>query len=322
MWSDGSREILTGILRYLQKKKGTEWGWEDVTVLAFSEPIDLHALINRVYPQGANYIEFEGESGVPNKTSYGFLVGLWTALGTTVAPLAKAWGQTPADRRISLTKWLQKPSKGQRVIILQRSSEFPELSEKWIAAALQVMANYAASPSMKDQRSRRVWFFLDEFPQLQKLKGFAQFLELGRSKGMRCVLGAQDLEQISELYGDKVLKSWMNNIGTKVICKMNSGPSANSVSENMIGKREISSVEVTTGTGAPGQSTSAQHKQQEVPVVRPENLERDLGPLTVDGQTVIRALILAHGDAYRLDWPLTIWPQRRAATKPAAWTVD
>jgi len=56
-----------------------------------------------------------------------------------------------------------------------------------------------------------------------------------------------------------------------------------------------------------------------VPILMPSELESELGPQTIEGETRIRALLLGRGDLYQLDWPLTIWPNRRPATEPADW---
>jgi Type IV secretion-system coupling protein DNA-binding domain len=47
-------------------------------------------------------------------------------------------------------------------------------------------------PTLSESRERRVWLFLDEFPQLPPIKQFPTFLELGRSKGIAVVIGAQE----------------------------------------------------------------------------------------------------------------------------------
>src|SRR6202521_5683191 len=46
--------------------------------------------------------------------------------------------------------------------------------------------------TLSESPERRVWLFLDEFPQLPPIKQFPTFLELGRSKGIAVVIGAQE----------------------------------------------------------------------------------------------------------------------------------
>ncbi|WP_316980109.1 type IV secretion system DNA-binding domain-containing protein [Shumkonia mesophila] len=328
MWTNGAREILTGVIRYLQLRHGDQWDWRHLRDTAFSSPLDLQALLMDTHPEGARLVEVD-EKGIPHKTSFSFLVTLWSSIGSIVSPLAAAWSDIPEERRVSLTAWLNDEGAKRRTFVLQRSSEFSDLSEAWIGAAVQLMANYAASAGFGDSPSRRIWLVLDEFAQLGKLKGFQQFLEVGRSRGIRCALGVQDLEQLSELYGPEARKTWLNTIETKIICRMNAGPSAKFIAEELIGQREVSWTEKTV-TWSPGSlrekrgSTRSVNKQVRtavVPVVLPDFLERDLGLVETGGETKIRALLLTGGNLYQADWPITIWPERRPAAKPAAWTV-
>lgn len=195
MWTNGAREILTGVIRSLQLKHASQWDWSHLRDAAFSAPSDLQSLLLNAHPEGARFVEVD-DRGVPNKTSFSFLVTLWSSIGSIVSPLAAAWANVPEERKISLTAWLNDDQAERRSLVLQRSSEFNDLSEAWIGAAIQLMANYAASAGFGDSPSRRIWLVLDEFAQLGKLKGFQQFLEVGRSRGIRCALGVQDLEQL------------------------------------------------------------------------------------------------------------------------------
>ena len=328
MWGNGAREILTGVIRSLQAKHATAWSWKDLRDTAYLGPQELKDLLVQFHPEGAKYIEVDPESGSANKTSFSFLVLLWSSIANLVAPLAMAWGEIPKDRQISLTEWLKNDDVEQRTLILQRSAEFDELSKAWVGAAVQLMANFAASPSLNDSSSRRVWLFLDEFAQMGKVKGFNQFLEVGRSRGIRTVIGLQDLEQLTELYGAEALKTWLNTIETKIVCRMNSGPSASFITKELIGEREVSWVEKTK-THTQGSffddksastNSSKQVKTATVSVILPDFLERYLGPKNIAGETKIRALLLLHGDVFQLDWSLTIWPEQRLGTVPAPWT--
>lgn len=330
MWANGAREILTGLIRFLQVKHGDQWDWKTLRDTAFSSPLDILTLLTEVHSEGAKFVEMDKETGLPHKTSYSFLVTLWSGIGGIVGPLAAAWSDMPSDRKVSLTAWLRDNGTEPRTIILQRSSEFAELSEAWIGAAVQLMANDAASSSFGDFVDRRIWMFLDEFAQLGKLKGFRQFLEVGRSRGIRCALGLQDLEQLADLYGQEALKTWLNTIETKIVCRMNAGPSAKFIADDLIGQREVSWKERTTTktSGNIFENRSSTHSVNDqirietIPVVFPDFLERQLGPVQTGGETKIRALYLAGGDLFQFDWPITPWPNRRAASEPAPWTVD
>jgi type IV secretory pathway TraG/TraD family ATPase VirD4 len=116
-----------------------------------------------------------------------------------VSVLADAWSD-PSARRFSIRTWLHHPAP-YRPLILQHDPGYRELSRIWIASMLGLLASAVGSPSLPESRERRVWLFLDEFPQLPPIKQFPTFLELGRSKGVAVVIGAQDTAQIRAVNG-------------------------------------------------------------------------------------------------------------------------
>lgn len=327
VWSNGSRELLTGILIHLQINNGTKWGWRKITSIAYDSPKYLEDILSESYPQAAQYISLD-DTGMPNRTSFSFLVGLWTAIGQTIAPLAEAWGYLPEKQCISITEWLQK---GTLPIIMQRSAQFPELSAAWMQALIGQISNYACSSALSDSQTRRIWLVLDEFAQLKKVNGFQQILETGRSKGICSIIGVQDLEQIAAIYGEKELKSWLNIIRTKIIGRMNAGPSAQFISNEVIGSRRVgwynesfssanqSALDMTNmNQASPTRSTN--FSTEVVPAVSASDLEKEYGLIEKHGVKHIRSLVLLHGNAYQLDWPITVWENRRAAVVPADWT--
>ncbi|WP_310621280.1 type IV secretion system DNA-binding domain-containing protein [Flexibacterium corallicola] len=330
LWTNGAREILTGLLRWLQTKHETVWSWTELRDIAFNNPPELKTMVLEVYPEGANFIEVDPETGTPNKTSYSFLVTLWSYVGSIISPLALAWEKTPDEKRVSLTQWIATEETERPVIILQKSAEFDVLSKAWIGAAVQLLANFAASPALEDSRERKVWLLLDEFAQMGKLSGFQQFLEVGRSRGIRTVLGLQDLEQLAHLYGREALKTWLNTIETKIVCRMNAGPSSSFISKDLIGQREVAWEEVSTSVThndwfsdqREKKNTSRHIRSATIPVLMPDYFERDLGPMEVQGEPRIRALVLGRGDVYQFDWPLTLWRQQRPGAIPAPWLTE
>lgn len=328
LWPNGARSILTGLIRSLQITKGSTWFWPDLQDAVFADPEAILTRLENAGAEGARYLELD-KDGIPTKTSFSFLVTLWSHAGTVISPLAEAWRDTPNDRRVSLTEWLSGED-APRALIFQRSAQYADLSEAWIGAAVQMMANHVAGAGYGDSADRQIWMFLDEFAQLGELKGFHQFLEVGRSRGIRCVLGLQDLEQLTDIYGAEAQKTWLNTIETKIVCRMNGGPSARFIAEDLIGQRQIFWTEESISQtktrwfedGVDKVSESAQTHVELVPVLMPDDLERRIGAKKVAGVMVIRALLLSEGDVYELDWPIAHWPERRPGSEPADWTKD
>lgn len=318
MWAAAAREVLTGIIVYLQRNSPRFWTWQDLFDAAFLPASQLVSLLESAYPSAARFVELTPE-GHPTRTSFGILVNTWAELASVVRPLADAWGKCPPAKRLSLRRWLMDSSNEYpKVLVLQRSPRYPALSAAWIGAAIDCIASTAASPELPDSQSRRIWLMLDEFPQLGRLRGFRQLLEVGRAKGIACVLAMQDFQQLLALYGDAEAKTILTLLGQKIIGHMPAGPSATMIADELIGKRDVAWDEVSTSYSDGKTTRTWQTHRATVPVVPVEQLERRLG---VDRKGV-RALLLGHGDVYELRWPLLFWPRQRAATQPYGEPAD
>ena len=312
MWASAAREVLTGIIVYLQRNSPRCWTWQDLFDAAFLPAAELASLLEVFYPPAARFVELTPE-GHPTRTSFGILINTWAELASIVRPLADAWGKSPPGQRLSLRRWLVDSSNEySKALVLQRSPRYPALSAAWIGAAIDCLASTAASSELPDSQSRRIWLMLDEFPQLGRLQGFRQLLEVGRAKGVACWIGAQDIQQLVTIYGDAEAKSILTLLGQKIISRMPAGPSATMIADELIGKRDVAWRESSTSYSDGKTSRTWQTHRATVPVVPVEQLERRLG---VDRKGV-RALLLGHGDVYELRWPLLFWPRLRAATQP------
>lgn len=138
-----------------------------------------------------------------------------------------------------------------------------------------------------------------------------QLQEVGRSKGVRVVLGAQDLEQVKALYGDHTVNSWSSMMGTQIIVRVNPGETANGISKQVIGYQTIDRITIREGKRQPP-------VRENVLVMEPSELESALGP--VNG--AVRAMLLGYGDVFILDWPFVSVESVRDPSKPAAWLTS
>jgi hypothetical protein len=146
---------------------------------------------------------------------------------------------------------------------------------------------------------------------------FSTLLDVGRSKGIRVVLGAQDLSQIRKTYGPDQANAWIGMIGTHIITRMNLGESAEMTSR-LLGKQTVE-VERKSETWTHGQrSTTKTPVNETQDVMTPSELSDHLG-VTKNG---IRALMVGPGQhAYDVDIPFLDLPEQRPASVPADWTT-
>ena len=166
---------------------------------------------------------------------------------------------------------------------------------------ISLLAAQVASPAFRESRDRRVWLFLDEFPQLQAMDEFASLLDLGRSKGVCVVLTAQDMSQVRFRYGRDRADSWQALIGTHIIGQVNAGDAAEALSRSL-GQQECEQM-VRSRSHTRGQSSIsfAPHRFMR-PVMTASELGSELG--RKDGG--LRMLMAGFGEDYVLfDMPHT-----------------
>jgi hypothetical protein len=228
--------------------------------------------------------------------------------------LAEAWSD-PSARRFSIRTWLHNPSPW-RPLILQQDPGYPELSSIWIGSMLGLLASAVGSPTLSESRNRRVWLFLDEFPQLPPIKQFPTFLELGRSKGIAVVIGAQDTAQIRAVYGPDQAKSWFGMTGTKVVTRINASEAAEDISR-LIGDQEVER-RIESATRSGGRVSITESRQRTTRrVITASELGSRLGPT----ERGVRVLFVGLGeDIYELELPYIELLRRRDPIMPADWT--
>ncbi|HEY2229998.1 MAG TPA: type IV secretion system DNA-binding domain-containing protein [Xanthobacteraceae bacterium] len=308
MWSHAAQEVFVACLVHLQETKGSYWGWADLAavVTANDETLIEHA---RNHNPNALRLLNQPDSRTTTSILQTFQVNM-----RIVMILAEAWSDPSADR-FSIRTWLHKPNP-RRPLILQQDPGYPELSSIWIGSMLGLLASAVGSPTLSESRDRRVWLFLDEFPQLPPIKQFPTFLELGRSKGVAVVIGAQDTAQIRAVYGPDQAKSWFGMTGTKVVTRINASEAAEDISR-LIGDQEVERrIESATRSGGRVSITESIQRATRR-VITASELASRLGP-TARG---VRVLFVGLGEEiYELELPYIKLPKLRAPIMPADWT--
>ena len=300
IWSDAAREILITCIVALQTRK--DWGWADLRKTAVSDTSELLELAKQYHPEAITYLE-----DTESKTNQSILA-TFKAHMSDVSMLADAWPDPAGKRAFSICQWLE--SKAHAPIIIQYDGRHPALTKSWISGMIGLLASHAGSPSTAENPERRTWVFLDEFPQLARLDHFSTLIDVGRSKGISVVLGAQDIAQIRKTYGHDQADAWIGMIGTHVITRMNLGQSAE-VASRLIGMQTVEIVRKSESYSA-GRITTTRVKAQETrPVVTPSELSSRLGPT----RRGIKALLIGPGEhAYEVLLPYVQLREERPAS--------
>lgn len=308
MWAEGARELLVACIVSLQKERPGKWTWSDLHARAILAPAELIALANACHPAAAQIL---GDAA--NRTAMSILTTFKAHIHVLEA-MADAWA-AGASNSFSIASWLRAPS-APSPVILQRDGRYPQLTNAWIGGLVSLLSAHVCSPAFRESSTRRIWLFLDEFPQLEAMDDLAALLDLGRSKGVCVVLAAQDTSQIRINYGRDRTSAWLSMIGTHVIGRMNAGEGAEDMSR-AIGLQEIERISRTENVSAGAHSISRTPQRSVRPVVTPSELSSRLGR---KGNKV-RILVMGFGeDVFEIDLPIVSLPKQREANIPAPWT--
>ena len=227
IYSSSARLLLTGAINYLQDTKKTNWTFSDLYEILVLPREELYQLMRDYYPQAAELIR------EPTKLSQNIMTNLMAGIDM-IADLARIWKDTPKDRRFSIRELINNDESF--TLVMQGSGTYREMANALIGSI--IMSAAAEIETLPDDNNRRIWFFLDEFPQLGYLPGFTPLLEIGRSKGVCVVIAMQNINQIIEIYGEETAKSIQAMCNTQFYSKLPLGSTATFISD-FLGQREI-----------------------------------------------------------------------------------
>ena len=251
-------------------------------------------------------------------TTAGILINL-SSFCSSIFDLAEAWGDAPLGRRISFVEWTHAKALHQQVI-LQGHGAYADLTKSYVEGIVGVVSAIINSVEMEDDSNRKIWFVADEFGQMGKIPVRPLF-EVGRSRGVRCVVACQDLAQIEEIYGMQMVNALVAMCGTLIVGQMMQGETAEKLCK-AFGTREVerANLSSSSGGGAAGKSSTLSFNRDEVALYKPSELSARLG-LTQDG-TGVKLVLFTGGTAYELFWPHYNVRRERIAHDPASWTTS
>ena len=290
-WSSTSQNVLIAIILKLQSEKGTKWGFGELSELIFSTEIeDLKQFCEKYYPP-ANGSLIDAES----KMTGSIVVNL-RSFCAPIYRLNQQWQNVDKNKKISLIAWLNNDESKCRQIIVQGDQRDSVLSAALARAVTNLLTIRIASLQFAESKTRKLWFILDELPQIGRLENIAKLLEIGRSKGVACIFGFQDISQIRQIYAKDEDQKWLALFGIKIFPKVQGSLSQNWVAAE-IGDREVQYLSKSVSANSQGSSSNLNYQKESMPVILPAQLDSDFGP----AKNGINALVLGLGaDALRL----------------------
>ncbi|SIQ83539.1 type IV secretion system DNA-binding domain-containing protein [Bosea sp. TND4EK4] len=317
MWGDGSRAVWSDLVMALRTDTQGHWGWVELRDALLSPGADIKAVLDRHGAASASRLIFGSEDPEENRTTMSVLITMWIAALTVVHPLAEAWSETPADRRFSLRRWLDDDNSLPRVLILQKSSEYPELTTQLSAFLVDRLVGLALRPGRERNPATKLALCLDELPECGRLRRLPNLLNIGREFGVVTVAAVQDIAHLIELYGESLSRILLARFRIKLVHQLDPGDTA----ERVAGWLKQRTIEYD---GPERYDPAAKRNirdtvRETAPVLAEDRIETELGVRMEKGQPIVRAMILGFGNPAILDIPATGWPDRRPGHEPAPW---
>jgi len=309
MWHQAARMVFVTFLEKLRLTRPGAWGWEDLRNVMTCDIKQLQKDI-KAYNEEASRLVKDGDS----KTTDSIMITV-DAFMSTIHDLAEIWGNGQGMRKLSIKQFLHDDYTGTKTLILQNNQAYANVLQCIYPAMLRLMAGYMNGPFFADSKTRKIWFILDEFPQLGKLENFGPILETGRSKGLRGIIGCQDTKQLERLYSREEMESWTSLMGTWIIGKI-AGSATSGMVSDAIGKRKFKLLQksgsVEQNLAEAGNSAVNLNYSIETDYVIPAS---DLSRVLKVDKTGITALLILWGTdngLYKLKWNFTNVKEQRA----------
>lgn len=320
MWGDAARAVWADLVMTLHAAKPGDWSWEDLASVLLSPGETIKATLNAAGKNSGSRLIFGSDDPEENRTTMSILVTMWVAALTTVLPLAKAWRDVPAARRFSLRQWLDQPGAYPRVIVLQKSSEYPELSGAIGGFLIDRLIALALRPGRPRNPTRKLVFCLDELPECGngRLVGLPRLLNTGRELGIMTLVGIQDISHLVEIWGENLANVLLARFRIKLVHQLGAGDSAERISA-LLGERRIEYL----GPRVRDPVTRRWVREtvrETAPVCPADRLDSDLGVRKSGRHKTARMLVMGLGNPAIVDVPLTVWRDSRPGHVPAAWT--
>lgn len=301
---NAARDILKALLTHMLAEKEV-WGWRHLWDAISQGRKNLSFCLGQTEEGRKARVAIEAS----NRSSLDVYSTLVTSC-QDLSWLAKAW---PKDG-ISLKDWFR-DSHG-RTLILGGIPERKRLASLTANLALQTMVSEILS--LPNDLNRRVWLFLDEFGSLGRNDCVLDAFSVGRSKGMCCVIGIQDIGKIEYIYGRELARSIVNSFSTSIFLR-STDPDTSQWVSRILGEQEIREHYSTTEStsSSKGQSGKQESKTESVhtkPLFLPSeisNFEVLSGVLNVSGWPIAK-----------LKWPVHKMPNDNPVTVDAAWVSE
>ncbi len=142
-----------------------------------------------------------------------------------------------------------------------------------IAPLIVMCMHWAIVRNLSEKRKNPFCYCIDEAPSLGVFAKLSEFINEYRSNGGIPIVGAQNLNQFYELYGDKRGKALVSGLYTHILFGPNDSATAEEYSKKF-GNKTVITTSISRSTGHNGGSTSTSRQIHQVPLISVDLIER------------------------------------------------
>jgi len=185
-FTEGARNIVAGVIESLNRTHPGNWDLRRLILLTAT-----FSRLERVLA-GSDLID---QYFSPRETFDNIRNTIANAM-VKLKPVASLWKH--AKTKISLKEWVKN---GDSILVLGGREDLQASLQPINRIAVKIISTTFLAGAESAQHAR-LWFFCDELKTAGRLDALPALLN-GRSKGVRCVLGFQDLEGLFVAYGNR-----------------------------------------------------------------------------------------------------------------------
>lgn len=282
IWTQAARILFSGVAAFVAESPSVPDGARNlstVAALAAMEQEDLQKVVEKLPAGSSARLALEDVIFSPAETYGGFRVNLATVLNVYADP---AVSPMLARSDFSVEDFL----KGKVALYVRFNSSSTAYDALVAAFVAQTMDGLRRLAERRCGGSlpRKVYWIMEEFPQLPKIAGLQKSISIIRSLGMSLVLVAQDRSQVEATYKEDA-PALFNNLDTTLFLSANDAKTCKHYSD-ALGSYTVETRTRSTSKGASGGGSSESVSYREAKLFRPEDLakwNRRTGHLVIKG---------------------------------------
>ncbi len=267
----GAALLLRGLIK-ARMAAGEAWTWvmlaDDLAAMPrvlIQRAAQGDALVSKACPSA-----FSGDPSAELGRGEQAMLSILSASAGFIMQFAAVQKSRGAEVRLfSLRRWLLgEADTDTRLVLLNNNAQYSKVSKSIFGSMLVVVSALASSTAMPEKSADEagLWLILDEARQLGPagLEAANTVAEVGRSRGVRVLLGLQDAEQLAAEVGRDVAAPMLSMQGLRLYLRAAPGAAENIV--RTVGEREIQRIQSTAQAGAVQGKTATYDR---VPVCNP-----------------------------------------------------